>query len=633
MNVEAGQESQQGIPAWVWLTGAALAAAVAVLVVLAFIKPEPHKKSGPVGTDLVAENPMATARESLNGRGDLASCRQAITNLNKARMAKAVTTQNASAQPSANPYPVEVPQKNLEYLSSLTSPGMDAWYLEECLYFREVLQAGDFSTKSASDAASQLRAVTELWDWVVREVALIESKANSTLRAPLHWVLKRGMGSSEERALIFLAMLRQSGIPKTSGCLIRFSAKDAPFQLLVCVRTAEGSHHVYDPKVGLPLFMVPGSTLQGLATGAFNYQLWTGKQVSPSEAARYFAGARCGIPVSLPALARRNIDMAELRPEDSLTVPSIEIGAETDQWKAALAAAGLTQIKVGPDLEMLDRWSQFLPSGEGGEAAPGAPLLFSFTYVPWDLLAQEVLEAHPILSRIPSSSKLGVPLPQPVGERLLFSVYAPVFRAWYETPEKGRDLLVRFQFARLVPELKQEKEDIQGRLDKTLTDEDRQYLREWIATANKLYAAMARNPGDKQTEDQIKSLWDRAGPMVMLVLFPAANARMNEIQIALALSKHEQAALMERKLARRSPGVTQAEVTKAWRSASEVWSQLAGDPKAQAGGNVFPARYQGEALWRAGDIVKARSIWEENSKGDLPDARACSILSKAIMPH
>jgi hypothetical protein len=193
--------------------------------------------------------------------------------------------------------------------------------------------------------------------------------------------------------------------------------------------------------------------------------------------------------------------------------------------------------------------------------------------------------------------------------------------------------LVRFQFARLVPDLKQEKEEIQGRLDKTLTDEDRQYLREWIATANRLYAGMARNPGDKQIEDQIKSLWDRAGPMVMLVLFPAANARMNEIQIALALSKHEQAALLERKLARRSPGVTQAEVTKAWRSASEVWSQLAGDSKAPLVAKVLSARYQGEALWRAGDIVKARTVWQENSTGELPDAKACIILAKLNPNH
>jgi hypothetical protein len=121
--------------------------------------------------------------------------------------------------------------------------------------------------------------------------------------------------------------------------------------------------------------------------------------------------------------------------------------------------------------------------------------------------------------------------------------------------------------------------------------------------------------------------------MVMLVLFPAANARMNEIQIALALSKHEQAALLERKLARRSPGVTQAEVTKAWRSASEVWSQLAGDSKAPLVAKVLSARYQGEALWRAGDIVKARTVWQENSTGELTDAKACIILAKLNPNH
>lgn len=631
MNFEDNQETRQGFPVWVWLSGIALTVSVVVLVTLSLMRPESVKKQGPTESVQVAEDPVLMAREILNGRADLASCRQAVNYLNKARMAKAA--KNPSGSSGATFDLADMSAKNGEYLSSLTSPGMDAWYLEECLYFREVLQAGDFSPKTGTDVTSQLRAVTELWDWVIREVALVDTKSNSPLRAPLHWILKRGTGTSEERALLFLALLRQSGIPNATGCLIRFAANDSPFSVLACVRISDGSHHLYDPRVGLPLAMVADGNLSGLVTGTFNYQIWTGKQVSPTEAGRYFQGARCGVPVSLPALAPRNQDLRELRPEDSWSVPSIEIQLECQQWKTILSAAGLPPIPVGPDQEMLARWSQFLPAAEGGDAPPGGPMLYSFTYVPWELLAQEVLDAHPVLARIPAASKLGVPLPQPVGERLLFNVYAPVFRAWHDTPDKGRDLMIRFQFARLVPELKQEKEEIQGRLDKTLTDDDRKYLREWISTANTVYATLSRNPDNKQIEEQLKSLWERAGPMVMLVLSPAASARMGEIQIALALSKHEQAALMERKLARRSPGVTQAEVTKAWRSASEVWSQLATDSRLQSGAHAFPSRFLGEALWRAGDTAKARSIWHEHSAGELPDARACLILASANRPY
>lgn len=616
-------EQKQPIPFWVWGTAFGLVSTIVTLLLVASIRPSSKIKLTKSGPTEIEENHLAMAKQSLDGQRDLGSCRQALNHLNKYRMTKSNELQKIPLQ---NDIPEAILAKHRDYLQSVTSPGMDAWYIEECLFFREIAIAGEFSVKGR-DSAATIKAASELWDWIMREVALHDSPLESAIKAPLHWILRRGTGTAEERALIFLAMLRQVGIPDVYGCLIRFSSNEYPFQILVGVRTLDGTILLFDPVLGLSLQKIKNLGLENILKGNWKIEDWTGKAPSRNETNRCWNDATFGISIPLPALATRNQDLLYLCPEDPKAIPIIDTKKEIQDWYTTLKLAGISQPKVSLDMASLTRWTEFLPGIEGGNGNPGLLQLFSFSYVPWDLLPKEILEAHPLLAHLPAETGLGIPVPQPVGEKLMFGVFAPIFRSWHETAGKGRDLLVRFQFAKVVPELKQEKEEIQGRVLKRFNDAEKAYIRTWISDANTVYANLARKGANIMTDEHANSLWERSGPIFMIVLIPAANARMEEIQVALALAKHEQASQLDRKLANKVPGISYNDSVKAWRSAAEGWAQLASDGK-KPNAIAHIARYYGEAIWKSGNPSEAKKIWNQCAGAKDPDARACAILAK-----
>lgn len=609
---------------WAWITAFILIISLLGLLLLASMRPASRKMETKIGTGDTVENHLISAKEALHGQRDLGSCRQAINHLNKDRITRADEIQKLSV-PGA--IPEAVLKKYKDYLKSTSSPGMDAWYIEECLFFREVVNSGDFQMKT-KDSAGSIKAVTELWDWVMREVALLDAPLESSIKAPLHWILRRGTGTSEERALIFLAMLRHTGIHEATGCLIRFPSGESPFQLLVGIRTPDGKPHLFDPVIGLPLEKMPDVDFKQIISGNWPIGEWIGKTDNRNQMKLSWSDASFGIAVPLPALAPRNKDLSLLIPEDTHAIPAIDSSKEIADWSATLNGEGISNPKVSFDLPTLVRWPGFLPGTEGGDGILGFAQMFSFSYVPWELLPREILQAHPLLARMQVQNTLGLSLPQPVGERLMFGVFAPIFRNWHETADKGRDLLIRFQFARIVPDLKQEKDEIQGRVGKIFNEPEKAFIRSWLDDANTAYASLARNAGNPAAEEQVKSLWERSGPMLMTVLIPAANARMEEIQVALALAKHEQASQMDRRQVKKIPGNTLSETTRAWRSAAEGWAQLTTEAKAQSGAQAHIARFQGEALWKSGNPAKAKELWGLHAGTDSPDARACAVLAK-----
>lgn len=624
-NYENENETMTRTPIWLVATGLVLSLTVIGLVAVVLMRPETKLKSRPVADDANQENHMAAAKLAVGNQRDLGSCRQAISHLDKDRMTRAREIQQKVPN---SEIPASIMDRFADYLRSVTSPGMDAWYLEQSLIFREIILAGDFQPVSRDPMAS-LRATNSLWDWVMREVALQESPNESVIKAPLHWILRRGTGTAEERAFVFLAMLRHAGISGTTGCLVRFTSADSPFKILVGTRGPDGKLNFFDPVLGLSLDKSKVANLSRWLETGWSDPDWTGKSTGRAESKRHWETATVGIAVQIQSLAPRNDDLAGLKQEDSFAVPKVDISKEINEWKESFHSMGLPNALVGCDLPFLLRWHSFLPPSEGGEGKAGLVQLFSFSYVPWDLLPREILQAHPLLASIPAKQQMGMPIPQPVGERLLFGVFAPVFRTWHETPDKGRDLLLRFQFSRLVPELKQEKDEIQARVGKMFNAEEKAFLRQWIEQANTDYANLARNPGNQIAEDSIKALWERSGPMLMTVLVPAANSRLEEIQVALVLAKHEQASQLERKLAKKSVGTSQSDVMRAWRSAADGWAQLATESHFLPPARALLARLHGEALSNAGNRTKAKEVWSLNAGSDSVEARVCKILSNA----
>src|SRR5262249_22633812 len=84
----------------------------------------------------------------------------------------------------------------------------DAYYLEWCFRLRGAAREFHVDTLPALERAKRALA------WVTRQGVLLD-QGEPPLAPP--FVLKRGYGSAEERALVFLDLVRQMGL---DGCLV-----------------------------------------------------------------------------------------------------------------------------------------------------------------------------------------------------------------------------------------------------------------------------------------------------------------------------------------------------------------------------------------------------------------------------
>jgi hypothetical protein len=133
----------------------------------------------------------------------------------------------------------------------------DAHYLEWCFRLREAAKSLHVEKLPALERAK--RAL----EWVARQVVL-QDQGEPLLAPP--FVLKRGYGGAEERALVFLDFIRQMGL---EGCLVTHPGPKADKQefwlagVLIAAGNEKPKLFVFDTRLGLP---VPGSEGDGVAT-------------------------------------------------------------------------------------------------------------------------------------------------------------------------------------------------------------------------------------------------------------------------------------------------------------------------------------------------------------------------------
>src|SRR5207237_5994683 len=149
-----------------------------------------------------SEDVLESATEALYKATDLTSCKAAVQQLNTylGRHADA-KPQPLSAQEQAR---VEadfaVDREELAEINSTTFTALDAHYLEACFLLRDAareVQAGGLP------ALEQARAALA---WVMRQVRLDEKPIPPV---PEIYALRRGRGSEDERARVFVALLQQ----------------------------------------------------------------------------------------------------------------------------------------------------------------------------------------------------------------------------------------------------------------------------------------------------------------------------------------------------------------------------------------------------------------------------------------
>ncbi len=126
-------------------------------------------------------------------------------------------------------------------LDGVTFRDADAHYLDECYLLRDIARSANVV------GVTGLARAEHYFGWTMRNVILHEQVDRF---APPAFVLRRGYAGALERAVVFLALLRQAEI---DGCILQF-AKDADAPFLVGVVDPKTEKlNLFDTRLGLAL--------------------------------------------------------------------------------------------------------------------------------------------------------------------------------------------------------------------------------------------------------------------------------------------------------------------------------------------------------------------------------------------
>ena len=215
-------------------------------------KPE---KSSTEAADQQAESRvlrnLQNALESLRPEklGIVSGPEQAVAVLNEwSKGAKAAADKrNESWQPH-RPHSLlkSLPKEWIEQVSLEQFVERDATYLRDCLW------ANKASRFAAGDAEKDLDIVVNLFDYVVRNVALIPARSRRILLGPFD-VMVLGRGTASDRAWVFAELLRQRNVDSVI-LTPRHAAGEARNEEVVFVGVLfEKDIVLFDPTLGLPL--------------------------------------------------------------------------------------------------------------------------------------------------------------------------------------------------------------------------------------------------------------------------------------------------------------------------------------------------------------------------------------------
>jgi hypothetical protein len=266
----------------------------------------------------------------------------------------------------------------LKEVQATTFQPLDAHHLELCFLLRQATRAMQLEKRPPLERARRG------FDWVCRHVVLDE-QPNATLLPPL-WVLKRGQGSAQDRAVLFAALLHQVNVdvamlalPEDGGkvrywlpaVLVEETSQDKKDDKPGAKGEGKKTYNLYlfDTRLGMPL---PGKA--GVATLAeLRKQPELLKRLSLDDTYRYdvtekqLAAAEPHLICPLTALApRMRFLEADL--------------AAYDKVRLALAPAELVERFRKAGFDPVRVWNpprsitptrvlrQFLPAAEGGVA-------------------------------------------------------------------------------------------------------------------------------------------------------------------------------------------------------------------------------------------------------------------------
>jgi len=533
---------------------------------------------------------------------------------------------------------------------------LDAHYLESCFLMRDAARSLKVEKLPAQEQAAAAFA------WVMRQVRLFEPGTAAKQPAkdilPPIVVLRRGWGTAQDRALVFLALLGQLGI---DGCVVTVpvaSEGQAAVRTWVTGALVNKDIYLFDTRMGLP---VPGAKGEGVATLAqvrtqpdILLALGTDSHypydVPPALAKRAQAFVACQLSALAPRMALLEEAMAS---GDKIYLRTDPV-AVFQRFREAVQGPAFADSNLGVWNSRADKndsmrvLRSFLPKAQGG-TDDGRRL-------------QESLAALVPFQYLP---KLVLQLPGEPGKRLQ-AIYANPFIAFSTSPHMPREQMAAW-LPGLIEQVDGEKKTpewimrgrlprdmvLRGKLNEAtdllvalLREMQRQtallqtpgleeQAREWGSRALETYSALIQAKAQQnkarvavgglslaEATEKENDLWKKSKPVMELVQGAAAIPMSDEITYQLAACKHEQAEQAQVKLdsARRNgksvSANEKAAANDSWKAAISWWQTYLDEHPASSSAPAA-RRMRARALEAIGERAEAIALLEDLS-GNIP---------------
>jgi hypothetical protein len=214
-------------------------------------------------------------------------------------------------------------------------------------------------------------------------------------------------------------------------------------------------------------------------------------------------------------------------------------------------------------------------------------------------------------------------VPESVNVRLTLPIFGGVFLDWQTAVNKGRDLLVRGEFNRVVPDLIQEKEDLERKID-SISSKNRQDLVAWLKDPASPLGKAAARTGENNEEQVVR----QAAPLLVYLADRVAQVRLPDVLLALAQARHEQAVIVDRKAKGNRQSQQGQDRLRQWKAAALAWGALAKDQQGRRLG-AYARLWQGIALYNGAEHSLAKESWAAAGEGNLPE----QITAKWLADH
>jgi hypothetical protein len=569
------------------------------------------------------EDPWPRLVTGIRKESDAQSCRRFLSQVS----AEIAVAGKAEFQPDTLPPSAEgelrktlgLTEEQLVDLRNSSYSSLDAQYLAECLYLRDVAKSLEL------DALPPQRKAELAFAWICRQVVLAPAKRYTQTGGiipnppfPPTFILRRGSGSGLERMYVYLALLQQLGL---EGCLLGPAAaferpwsyvpvggrSDEPKGPFTAVGVRIGSEiHLFDPWRGSAF---PG-TLKQLQADATLLKPWLEDKAKPWDGSVELVKEL--VPVfahSLNAYAPRMKRLEqELRNAGGVKV-SIDPVAFQAQFQKETQIATVKFWNPPQDPYALCRvLSGFLPREEGG-SANDQQLYANYLYgsLPVDLITMVTTQKVPpqyaaALSPLRPSAEDPNGLPEVIAR--LADIALTEFRTSFLTTPLPREMIQRGRFFEVAPDLTRTRERYISAQNRLRTDRNRdQDLTEWAKKTKDLYLAASlakssNNPADlAQVAQRMEAHWKSgANVITSIVDLFVAETGLAEATYLFATSTHEQAERAYNRYQKvRSESKAAATIDKSRLAAYEACAESVGwwekyKPFAEAQNSRFPGR-------------------------------------------